>query len=290
MKWYWILGWLPSTFAICGNALVIYLICTRRKLKTRPNYFILSLALADLGVGACCFPGQVICKFLPSTCFHSVAEDFAVLMIYSSTTNLCMMTFDRYSAIVKPLAYTTLITKKSILYLIALSWLIPLVAYFVPSLCTSLSGCNINRKVTVVVWTSMFEFVPCVVLLLLTVKIITTARKHYQQLASLDSQLRFNEPNRKGQGIPKLATARVILTVVAIFLICYSLEVCSSVCYFTKLCQLTDDLGNLVFFLVITNSAANPVAYALLKRDIQRELRSIFYKTKSRANAETTFV
>ena len=265
MNWYWILGWLPSTFAICGNALVIYLICTRHRLKTSPNYFILSLAVADLGVGACCFPGQVICNFLSSTCLRRVAEDIAVLMIYSSTTNLCIMTFDRHLAIVKPLAYTTFMTKKSALYLIALSWLVPLLTYFVPSLCTSLGGCNIKTEVTVIIWTSMFEFVPCAVLLLFTVKIITTARKHYQQLANLDSQLRFNEPNHKGQEIPKLATARVILTVVAVFLICYSLEVYSSVCYFTKLGQLTDDLGNLVFFLVITNSAAKPSCLCLIE-------------------------
>ena len=44
MNWYWILGWIPSIFAIFGNSFIIYLICTSRKLRTVPNCFILSLA------------------------------------------------------------------------------------------------------------------------------------------------------------------------------------------------------------------------------------------------------
>ena len=278
MNWYWILGWIPSTLAIFGNSFVIYLICTRRKLRTIPNYFILSLALADFGVGACYFPAHFICKFGPLTCHRSVADDIAVFMIYSSTTSLCTMTLDRYLAIVRPLIYTTLMTRRRALYLMAASWLVPLLAYFVPSLCASLRGCSINFKLTVIIWTSMFEFIPCVVLLLVTVKILTTAKKHSREFTRLDSQLRFNAPSHKGQQGPKLSTARVIVTVVAIFLACYSLEVYSSLCYFTKLCKITDDLVSVVFFLVVTNSAANPIAYALFKRDIKRELKSVFCK------------
>ena len=106
MHWYWVLGWIPSVLAILGNGVVIYLICTRRRLKTNPNRFMLSLALADFGVGACFFPAHFICNLHQSNCNRSIADDIAVLMIYSSTTNLCAMTVDRYVAIVRPLTYT----------------------------------------------------------------------------------------------------------------------------------------------------------------------------------------
>jgi len=289
MNWYWILGWIPSTFAIIGNGFVVYLICTRRNLRTVPNCFILSLAVADLGVGSCFFPAHFICHFLPSPSLRSVTDDIAVFMIYSSTTGLCMMAFDRYLAIVKSLTYTTLMTRRRALYLVASSWLVPLLAYFVPALCTSLNGCSINRKVTVVVWTTMFEFIPCVVLLLVTVKIITIARKHHQHFARIDSQLRYNQPIHKAQRTPNFSSARVIITVVAIFLICYSLEVYSSICHFTELCKLTDDLSHLVFLLVVINSAGNPIAYALFKRDIQTELRRKVCKiTLSAATTEAS--
>lgn len=274
MNWYWILGWIPSTLAILGNGFVIYLICTRRRLKTVPNRFVLALAVADFGVGACFFPAHFMCNFFLSNCNSSIAGDIAVLMIYSSTANLCAMTIDRYVAIVRPLTYTALMTRRCADYLIAFSWFVPLTAYFAPAFCTSLHGCSINLKVTVIIWTSMFEFIPCVLLLLVTVKIISTARKHCRQLVKLDSQLRYNKPDHKGQRT--VSSARVIGTVVAIFIACYALEVYSSLCYFTKLCEATEDLNRAVFFLVVTNSAANPIAYALFKRDIKKELRNTF--------------
>ncbi|XP_022798471.1 adenosine receptor A2a-like [Stylophora pistillata] len=279
MNWYWILGWLPSIFAILGNGVVIYLICTRSRLKNVPNHFVLSLALADLGVGACCFPVQLICSFNATNCRNQIADDIAVLMIYSSNTNLCPMTIDRYLAIVLPLTYTSLMTTRRARYLIAFSWCAPLFSYFIPALCTSLHGCTINVNITVIVWTSMFEFVPCVLLLTATTKIIITARRHCRQLAKMNNQLQYNQPNHKGQ--TGVSSARVIGTVVAIFIACYALEVYSSLCHFTKFCGLTKDLSKAVFFLVVTNSAANPFAYALFKRDIKRELKKIFCKWRS---------
>ena len=272
--WYWILGWIPSALAILGNGFVIYLICTRRRLKTNPNRFVMSLAVADFGVGACFFPAHFICHLQQSDCNRGIADDIAVLMIYSSTTSLCAVTVDRHLAIVRPLSYTTLMTRRRAECMIAFSWIVPFVTYFVPAFCTSLHGCSINFKITVGIWTSMFEFIPCVLLLLLTVKIIRTARKHCRHFAKLDSQLRYNAPYHKGQ--KTVSSARVIATVVAIFIACYALEVYSSLCYFTKVCEATDDLVRVVYFLVVTNSAANPIAYALFKRDIKKEIRDTF--------------
>lgn len=268
---------------------MIYLIYTKRRLHTIPNGFILSLALADLGVGACYFPANFICEFSPKACLQSVADDIAVAMIYSSTSCLCVMAIDRYLAIVHPLSYMTLMTRKRAFCLMTLSWLIPLTTYFIPGLCTSLHRCSINRSITVVIWTTMFEFIPCAVLLFITVKIISIARDHRQQSMRLDTQLRFNEPKHKSYKIHTWTPARVIITVVAIFLVCYSLEVCSSLCYFTDLCTFSDDLFNAVRFLVVTNSAGNPIAYALLKRDIKRELKEVLWE-KNDANVVATEV
>lgn len=101
MKWYSILGRLASVFAIVGNALVVCLILTRTKLRTNPNFFIVSMALADLGVGACYFPAQFLCNYLSLKCFKGIYESGA--MIFWSTANLvCSMTLDRYLAIVEP--------------------------------------------------------------------------------------------------------------------------------------------------------------------------------------------
>lgn len=285
-EWYWVTGWLPSLLAVLGNGLVIYLIVTCRSLHTTNNRFVLSLAIADLCVGICFYPGQVICHFLGSSCKYStISDDIAVLAIYSSVSNLCAMTLDRYIAIVRPLQYLALMTYRRATMLIAAAWLSPFFIYFIPSICATLNFIRIDFKVSNIVWTTIFEFIPCTVLLLATAQTIIISRKHYRQDAQLKSQILYNRPNIK-YTLQSTSSVKVITTVVTIFLSCYAVEVYSSFCHFTTLCNRGNNLHSAVFFLVITNSAANPVAYALFKRDIKKELDKVF----RRKTAKNTIV
>ncbi|KAJ7383303.1 hypothetical protein OS493_029268 [Desmophyllum pertusum] len=274
--WYWYTGWLPSLLAVIGNGLVIYLILARRRLRTTNNRFVLSLAMADFCVGACFYPGHAICHFLLTSCNQMIRDDIAVLMIYSSVSNLCAMTLDRYIAIVRPLRYMSLMTARRATMLTVAAWIIPLSIYFIPSVCASLDLFRINLTISVIIWTTIFEFIPCVVLLMATTQAVITSRKHYRRDTLLSSQIRYNQPNLK---CPRSASStKVMGTVVATFLICYAVEVYSSFCYFTALCVMNKNLYSVVRFLVIVNSAANPIAYALFKRDIKKELGKMFGK------------
>ena len=273
--WYWMTGWLPSLLAVVGNGLVICLILASRKLRTTNNRFVLSLAIADFGIGISYYPGHAICHFVLTSCNLMIRDDIGVLMIYSSVCNLCAMVLDRYIAIVRPLHYMSLMTAKKATILTTVAWLIPLSTYFIPSVCVSVGLIRLDFRVSVIVWTTMFEFVPCVGLFLATIHAVKTSRKHCRRDAWLSSQKRFN-PRPTSKLRRSTCSAAVMATVVAIFLICYAMEVYSSFCYFTALCVMHKNLYNVVRFLVIINSAANPVAYSLLKRDIRRELNRIF--------------
>lgn len=277
-EWYWYTGWLPSLLAVFGNAMVVYLILTRRKLRTTNNHFVLSLAIADFCVGISFYPGHMICYLLASSCKHSmISDDIAVLAIYSSVSNLCAMTLDRYIAIVKPLHYVSLMTARRVKALTVGAWLIPTLAYFVPSVCISLQLFSVNLKVSVIVWTSIFEFIPCTALMIATTKVLIASRKHHRHDAQLESQIRFNQPNMK-YALKSASSIKLIATVVAIFLSCYALEVYSSFCHFTAVCAVHEDVSCTVYVLVIFNSAANPFAYALFKRDIKNEFDKTFFR------------
>ena len=280
-SWYWMTAWLPSLLAVIGNGLVMYLILTRRRLRTTQNRFVLSLAIADFCVGVCFYPGHAICHFLLTSCNEMIRDDIAVLMIYSSVSNLCAMAFDRYVAIVRPLHYITLMTTKRAKILTVVAWMIPLIVYFIPSVCASLHLFRMNFQISVIVWTTIFEFIPCTGLLLATIQVVIISRKHCRRDAHLSFKFRRSA-----------CSGTVIGTVVAVFLLCYAVEVYSSFCYFTSLCSRDKHLYNVVRFLVIMNSAANPVAYALFKRDMRKELdkiickKSQFKKTRSRRSNE----
>ena len=282
-NWYIRTGWIPTLLAAVGNALVIYLVSTRRKLRTVTlNRFVLSLAASDFCVGACYYPGHVICYFLNSSCHSKIRDDISVMVIYASVTNLCAMTVDRYIAITKPLQYKSLMTVERASLIAAVAWLIPFWLYFVPSFCASLNLFYLKTEISIIIWTILFEFIPCSFLLLSTIRALMIVRRHSRNDSRVQIQLRFNQPILKQRS--SYASVRVTVTVVAIFLICYTVEVYSSFCYFTELCTSTKHLGNVVRFLVITNSAANPIAYAFLKRDFKRELRTFLWG--KRWNAE----
>lgn len=290
-SWYWNVGWLPSLLAVVGNSLVIYLILSRRILRTTANRFVLSLAIADFSVGACFYPGQAICHFVLTSCHLAVRDDIAVLMIYASVCNLFTMTLDHYIAIIRPLRYTFLMTPRRVTVVTAAAWIIPLSVYFIPSICVSVGLFRVDFKVSVIIWSTLFEVIPCLVLLLATVQTLITSRKHSRRDRLLNTQLRHNQPNIKR---PRSASStKVITTVVVTFLMCYAVEVYSSFCHFTSLCTMHQNLYNVVRFLVITNSAINPIAYALLKRDIKMELHKMFRQKpvwKRRSSERTTSV
>ena len=287
-SWYWNVGWLPSLLAVVGNGLVIYLILSRRILRTTANRFVLSLAIADFSVGACFYPGQAICHFVHTSCNMMIRDDIAVFMIYASVCNLFAMTLDHYIAIIRPLRYTLLMTARRATVATAAAWVIPLSLYFIPSVCVSSGLFRMDFKVSVIIWTTLFEFIPCLVLLLATVQTLITSQKHSRRDTLLNTQLRHNQPNVRR---PRSASStKVITTVVVTFLMCYAVEVYSSFCHFTSLCAMNQNLYSVVRFLVIMNSAINPIAYALLKRDVKKELHKMFRQKPvwKRRNSERT--
>ena len=58
--WYWALGGILSVSTVLGNSLVIYLIISRKRLHKTVNWFLFSLAVADLCVLYLCVTVQQV--------------------------------------------------------------------------------------------------------------------------------------------------------------------------------------------------------------------------------------
>lgn len=89
------IAWLLTITAIIGNGLVIYLIIITKQLHTTTNWFILSLAAADLSFAVCFFPVAFFCEttFACDNVLRGIiAWQFATIAI----ANLCAMATDRY--------------------------------------------------------------------------------------------------------------------------------------------------------------------------------------------------
>ena len=126
--WFWILGWVLSFLAITGNGFTIFLVCSRRSLRTKTNAFIVSLAVADFCVGLDVIPFLFACD-VTNTCYwpqHLLSWVTFIRLLFSSTSavNLCGLVLDRFVAIVHPLKYITFMTRRRIIRITFFSWVL----------------------------------------------------------------------------------------------------------------------------------------------------------------------
>ncbi|KAG4077010.1 hypothetical protein HA402_015997 [Bradysia odoriphaga] len=100
--------------AIFGNMLVIVSVMQHRKLRVITNYFVVSLAMADMLVALCAMTFNASVELAGKWLFGSTMCDvWNSLDVYFSTASilhLCCISVDRYYAIVQPLDYPLIMT------------------------------------------------------------------------------------------------------------------------------------------------------------------------------------
>ncbi|XP_061420167.1 D(4) dopamine receptor-like isoform X1 [Lethenteron reissneri] len=116
---------------ILGNVLVCLSVFTEKALKTATNYFIVSLAVADLLLAVLVLPLYVYAEFLGGTWTLSTALCDAlmtmdVMLCTASIFNLCAISVDRYIAVVVPFQYNRSRFGCRQLVLIGATWVLSL--------------------------------------------------------------------------------------------------------------------------------------------------------------------
>ena len=109
-----------------GNIFVIVSIFTYKPLRTVPNFFIVSLAMADMLVALIVMPfhtsNNIIGNWIYGEVFCKIWLTFDVLLCTASILNLCVIALDRYWAIHDPIRYAQKRTIKRVLIMIFVSW------------------------------------------------------------------------------------------------------------------------------------------------------------------------
>ncbi|XP_045119400.1 tachykinin-like peptides receptor 99D [Portunus trituberculatus] len=97
-----------SLVAVVGNALVIWIVATSRKMHSVTNYFIANLALADIIIGLFSIPFNCLRQFFPPLQQLTLYKGLIRPCVEYSCVNVSVFTLtaiaiDRYRAIVHPL-------------------------------------------------------------------------------------------------------------------------------------------------------------------------------------------
>lgn len=282
--WYWVLVASIAVVTVCGNALVIYLIAARQRLHTTPNWFVLSLSVADFCVGLIIAPTYIVYTFWLEVDF-TVLVMFYNLLLYASVGNLCVMTFDRYIAITRPLRYVSLMKESMVRKLIASAWGVPIIITLTPLSWTHLASLSDSQKefanrIYQGIVLVLFEIVPCIVMPLTFLHLFAIVKKQSRRIRTLEVQIvnRYNLnmlTNRRGRiRTHEKSVVHVFAIVVIIFEICWVLSAYRAFCRF-NLCQVSLTLVQISRLFLFLNSAVNVCVYAVLKRDIREEMKKL---------------
>ena len=285
VHWYWIVGWFFTLFGLVGNTWVIFFIVKRRRLQTTANWFIFSLAVADLSVICGYFPPSMVCKILVKTCNSKIRYNFLNFFMEASMFAVIAVIAERYIAIVYSLRYVQVMTTKRTAILMAASWGIPAILSvfrLIYDLYESKLSAGEERTIFII-YTVLLEVAPIVLLIAATLHILLIARKLSLQMKALLTQVRFNVAANSASvvKVPKMgfkaSTVRLVTALVVIFVTCYGTEIYITICAMFELCVVSVGEQTAFSLLLMANSVFNPLVYAFLKEDIKRETKALFF-------------
>jgi dopamine D1-like receptor len=209
-------------FSVGGNVLVCVAIVTERTLRKTSNYFIISLAIADMLVAILVMTFAVANDIMGYWVFGGTFCDIwissDVMCSTASILNLCAISLDRYIHIRSPLHYERWVTRKRTLLAIMAMWLLSALISFLPihlgwhelglerdvtddanDVITNVSYgqlTNVTRIKDKYFYTCMLElnplyavlssmvsfYIPCIVMILIYFKMYQYARMHVKSI------------------------------------------------------------------------------------------------------------
>lgn len=106
-----------AVLAVVGNSLVIYVFKKERRLRRRTNYYIVSLAAADLLVGLLGIPFAVLSSVGRPYNLHACLFTVSLLIVLCTISIFCLVavSVDRYWAILHPMGYSRNVRTKTAL-------------------------------------------------------------------------------------------------------------------------------------------------------------------------------
>lgn len=122
-----------SLVTIIGNILVLVSFKVNKQLKTVNNYYLLSLAFADLTIGVLSMNLYTTYIIMGKWALGNWACDLWLAIDYvasnASVMNLLVISFDRYFSVTRPLTYRAKRTTKRAMTMIGLAWSISFVLW-----------------------------------------------------------------------------------------------------------------------------------------------------------------
>ncbi|XP_034548913.1 adenosine A2a receptor a [Notolabrus celidotus] len=292
---YIILEVLIAVFSVLGNVLVCWAVCLNSNLQSITNFFVVSLAVADIAVGVLAIPFSIVISIGFCCNFYGCLflACFVLVLTQSSIFSLLAIAIDRYIAIKLPLRYNSLVTGERAQGIIAICWVLSIIIGLTPMMgwnnrlqsnntaCPpDLMRCLFEKVVVMdyMVYFNFFAFVLIPLLLMLAIYLcIFMAARH--QLKLMEVKALHGEKSRSTLH-KEVQAAKSLAIIVGLFAVCWlPLHIINC---FTLFCPQCDRPPAWIMYVAIilshTNSVINPFIYAYRIREFRQTFRRIIFR------------
>ena len=290
-------------FSVAGNVVVCAAILSDRNLRKTSNYFIISLAVADMLVASMVMSfavaNDILGYWVFGETFCSVWISLDIMCSTASIVNLCAISLDRYIHIRSPLHYETWVTPARTCFCISAVWILSALISFVPiHLGWHQLGitpeptahppnadahfiCMMELNPWYAMVSSMVSFyMPCIVMIAIYLRLYAYARFHVESMKTQTRtpMLQNGASPKAKQSNYKVADHKAAITlgvIMGTFLFCWTpFFTINIVGAFCPVCIPT------VVFQVFTwlgyfNSTLNPIIYSIFNKEFRDAFKRV---------------
>ncbi|XP_028269906.1 adenosine A2a receptor a [Parambassis ranga] len=289
---YIVLELLIAVLSVLGNVLVCWAVGLNSNLQSITNFFVVSLAVADIAVGVLAIPFAIVISTGFCSNFYGCLfiACFVVILTQSSIFSLLAIAIDRYIAIKIPLRYNSLVTGQRAQGIIAICWILSIIIGLTPMMGWHKQPQSVNstcphglmkclfEEVVVMEYMVYFNFFACVLiplLLMLAIYLcIFMAARH--QLKLIEVKAVHGEKSRSTLQ-KEVQAAKSLAIIVGLFAVCWlPLHIINCFTLFCRHCPRPPLwIINVAIILSHANSVVNPFIYAYRIREFRQTFRRI---------------
>ena len=281
--------------SIVGNSLVCVAVFKVRQMRKIGNFYLVSLAIADLLVSLLvmtfALANDIMEEWVFGRSFCSVWISLDIMCSTASILNLCAISLDRYIHIRDPLHYENWMTKKRTAIIITLVWVCSFLISFLPihlgwhkpdSAVTNTEGCQFDINSVYAVISSTVSFIiPCIVMLSIYCKLYSTAQQHVRNIRRTYACERYDG------SLSDHKAAITLGIIMGVFLLCWTpffvVNLTAAAC---KTC-VPPLAFKILTWLGYANSSLNPIIYSIFNTDFREAFRRIILPNSYTSNDDS---
>ncbi|KAG8589672.1 hypothetical protein GDO81_006488 [Engystomops pustulosus] len=270
---------LIALVSVLGNILVIWAVIVNQALRDTTFFFIVSLAVADIAVGALVIPLAIIISIGLETEFYSCLMVACIMLILTQSSILALLAIavDRYLRVKIPTSYRSVVTARRAVIAITGCWVLSFIVGLVPmfgwnniqnlrkqhnsSYGEIIITCEFETVISMeyMVYFNFFVWVlpPLFLMLIIYLEVFNLIQKQLNKKVSSSSK----DP-QKYYG-KELKIAKSLALILLLFALSWlPLHTLNCITLFCQTCKTPMIITYIAIFLTHGNSAMNPIVYA----------------------------